>query len=264
MNLAIHVLAAFGPVWRGPAHLDAALVDGMAEQWNAGRSAATGLALTVALVWGVHPLQTESVTYLIQRTEALMGLFYLLTLYLAIRAMASPQSTGWIVLSIAACALGMASKEVMVSAPLVILVYDRLFVGGRLKELLRRRWPLYAGLAATWLLLGCLLVRVRQPKWHGRLWSPMGVWEYATTQFGAIVIYLKLCFWPVPARVGLWLDSSSRSCGNCALCCGCRAVGVGRNARLAILAVGRFSRSGVLCPAGSELELRTGGHADHG
>ena len=41
---------------------------------------ATGLALTMALLWTVHPLQTESVTYIIQRSESLTGLFYLLTL----------------------------------------------------------------------------------------------------------------------------------------------------------------------------------------
>jgi dolichyl-phosphate-mannose--protein O-mannosyl transferase len=43
------------------------------------------LAGLVALIWALHPLQTESVTYTIQRAESLMGLFYLLTLYCVIR-----------------------------------------------------------------------------------------------------------------------------------------------------------------------------------
>ena len=47
--------------------------------------AANGLALTIAILWAVHPLQTESVTYVIQRAESIMGLFYLLTLYCFIR-----------------------------------------------------------------------------------------------------------------------------------------------------------------------------------
>ena len=46
---------------------------------------ATLLAFAVALLWTVHPLQTEAVTYIVQRTESLMGLFYLLTLYCFIR-----------------------------------------------------------------------------------------------------------------------------------------------------------------------------------
>src|ERR1039458_595429 len=44
-------------------------------------AAADGLALATAVLWMVHPLQTESVTYIVQRAESLMGLFYLLTLY---------------------------------------------------------------------------------------------------------------------------------------------------------------------------------------
>ena len=49
-------------------------------------TAATGLALAVALLWAVHPLPTESVTYVVQRAESLAGLLYLLVLYGLIRA----------------------------------------------------------------------------------------------------------------------------------------------------------------------------------
>ena len=46
---------------------------------------ATPMAFAIALLWTLHPLQTEAVTYIIQRVESLMGLFYLLTLYCFIR-----------------------------------------------------------------------------------------------------------------------------------------------------------------------------------
>ncbi len=46
------------------------------------------MAFAASLVWIVHPLQTEVVDYITQRTESLMGLFYLLTLYASIRVMA--------------------------------------------------------------------------------------------------------------------------------------------------------------------------------
>ena len=39
----------------------------------------------MSLIWAVHPLQTESVTYVVQRAESLMALCYLLTLYAVIR-----------------------------------------------------------------------------------------------------------------------------------------------------------------------------------
>ncbi|HEX3728548.1 MAG TPA: hypothetical protein VHV47_02000, partial [Opitutaceae bacterium] len=99
----------------------------------------------IALLWVVHPLQTESVAYVSQRAEALMGLFYLLTLYCFIR--------GWRGLSCLACLCGMACKETMVTAPLLVLLYDRAFVGGSFREAMKRRGRYYLALAATWIPL---------------------------------------------------------------------------------------------------------------
>ena len=57
-----------------------------------------------------------------------------------------------------ACLLGMASKEVMVSAPLIVLLYDRAFLAGSFREAWRRRYAVYLALACTWLLLGWLVI----------------------------------------------------------------------------------------------------------
>ena len=52
-------------------------------------------AFAAALLWAVHPLQTEAVTYIAQRAESLMGLFYLLALYSLIRALQAGESRRW-------------------------------------------------------------------------------------------------------------------------------------------------------------------------
>jgi hypothetical protein len=98
------------------------------------------LAWAAATIWTVHPLQTESVTYIIQRCESMMGLFYLLTLYTVIRAIQSRRVVAWSVAAVLCCALGMATKEVMVTAPVVVLLYDRAFGAGSLASALRLRW----------------------------------------------------------------------------------------------------------------------------
>ena len=85
----------------------------------------------MALLWAVHPLLTEAVTYTIQRTEVLAGLFYLLTLYCVIRGSSARRPTGWYVAAVAACALAMGSKEAAISAPLIVLLYDRVFLAPR-------------------------------------------------------------------------------------------------------------------------------------
>ena len=159
---------------------------------------ATFLALAVALLWTVHPLLTESVTCVVQRNELLMGLFYLLTLYGVVRGAGAARPVRWHVLSVAACLAGMASKEVMVSAPLMVLLYDRTFVAGTFRAAWQRRRALYLGLAGTWVLLAVLMLGSQ--KRGGTVGFGLGVspWDYALTQCRAIVLYLKLALWPHP------------------------------------------------------------------
>jgi Flp pilus assembly protein TadD len=159
---------------------------------------ADGLALAVAVIWLVHPLLTECVTYIIQRTESMMALFLLLTVYCVIRAADTPKPGDWFVAAIVSCALGMGSKEVMAVAPLLVLLYDRVFLAGSFAEAFRRRGDLYLGLAATWLVLWWLVGSVDVATRTRLIVRPMSSWEYARTQCGVVAHYLRLCFWPHP------------------------------------------------------------------
>ncbi len=158
------------------------------------------LAMAVALIWLVHPLQTESVDYIIQRTEGLMGFFFLLTLYCVVRGSASSRRRGWYAAAVISCALGMGSKEVMAAAPLTVLLYDRAFLSRSFREALRARAALYAGLAGSWLILAALLASGAHSESAGFGLS-VTPWEYARTQAGVIVHYLRLSFWPSPLVV---------------------------------------------------------------
>jgi tetratricopeptide (TPR) repeat protein len=164
-------------------------------------AAALPLALAVALLWGLHPLLTESVTFVIQRSESLMGLFYLLTLYCFIRSVDSPAPRRWQIAAVVACLVGMATKEVMVSAPLMVLLYDRTFVAGSFRSAWRERWPMYAGLAATWGLLAYLMAASHLRGGAASAAKGVTSWDYALTQCRAIVMYLRLVFWPSPLVV---------------------------------------------------------------
>ncbi len=193
LNLLIHVLAGltlYGVVRRTLRQPVLAV--------RFGRDARP-LALAIALLWTLHPLQTEAVTYIIQRVESLMGLFYLLTLYGFIRTVASPRPWRWQVVTVVACLLGMATKEVMVTAPLLVLLYDRTFVAGTFREAWHRRRTLHLCLAATWLpLLGL----VASTGWNrgGASGFDVGVAPsaYWLTQFEAVARYLGLAAWPHP------------------------------------------------------------------
>jgi tetratricopeptide (TPR) repeat protein len=184
----------------------------------------TPLALAVAVIWIVHPLQTEAVTYISERAESLMGLFYLLTLYCFVR---STDETGerqvargersergslrnsalqlfspsafprqWQILSVIACCLGALSKEIIVTAPVMVLLYDRTFVAGSFREAWRQRWKYYLGLAGSWLLLALLMTGLDRRGAgfdYGVTW-----WSYALTSCRSVILYLKLAVWPHP------------------------------------------------------------------
>jgi tetratricopeptide (TPR) repeat protein len=162
-------------------------------------SAALPLALVIALLWTVHPLQTESVTYLSQRAESLMGLFYLLTLYTFLRAAESSRPARWFTLSWLACLAGMAAKEVMATAPLLVFLYDRTFVAGSFRDAWRQRWRYYCALASTWLLLAWLVLAAGGDRGQSvGLGLGVTATAYALSQCSAIVHYLVLSIWPHP------------------------------------------------------------------
>jgi tetratricopeptide (TPR) repeat protein len=199
VNLAIHALAGLALLGVVRRTLRRCSVPALSQS--------EGPALAAALLWTLHPLQTESVTCVVQRTESLMGLFYLLTLYGFIRGTESASPWRWHLLTVAACLLGMASKEVMVSAPLMVFLYDRTFVAGTFREAWRRRRRLYLGLAGTWLLLGYLVISTGGSR-GGAAGFGLGItwWSYALTQCQAIVHYLRLALWPYPLIVDYGTD----------------------------------------------------------
>ena len=160
--------------------------------------AAVWLAGAIALIWEVHPLQTESVTYIVQRTESLMGLFLLLTLYCVLRSSQSAHPRVWRALAVVACGLGMGSKEVMVVAPVIVLLYDRVFLVSSFRELWQRRKGLYIGLAGTWLILAVLMAATFPRETISFGTENLTAGDYLKTEAGVLLYYLRLCFWPHP------------------------------------------------------------------
>ena len=188
VNIAIHVAAAlvlFGIVRR------TLLVPKLAGRFG---TASANIALACALIWVLHPLQTEAVNYLSERTESLMGLFYLLTLYSSIRGSDRGDSRLWRWAAVAACAAGMACKESMVTAPVMVVLYDRVFLFDSFRAAFRARRGFYAGLFASWVVLAALMASTpRTSVGFGAGTSP---WVYLLNQAQILARYLWLSVWP--------------------------------------------------------------------
>jgi len=164
------------------------------------------VALSVGLLWTVHPLQTESVTYMAQRAESLMGLFYLLTLYCFVRGEQSARTVWWQALGVLACLFGGLSKEVAVTIPVLVLLYDRTFLAGTFIEAWRRRPGWYLALACTWIPLGLEVWHVGTRGHTAGFGVGVSCWQYAYVQIRAIIIYLGLSIWPHPLALDYGTD----------------------------------------------------------
>ncbi|HEY2905642.1 MAG TPA: tetratricopeptide repeat protein [Vicinamibacterales bacterium] len=188
-NIAIHLACAL-------------LLFGLVRRTLSGRKIARhleanadGLAFTCALIWVLHPLNSEAVDYLTERTESMMALFYLLTLYASVRALAFKHRVFWQAVAVASSALGMGCKESMITVPLMVLLYDRTFAFDSWKDSARARWKLYTLLAATWIELAALVWA--GPRGHSAGWSTdVRPWTYLLNQSEMIVRYLGLSVFP--------------------------------------------------------------------
>ena len=191
LNLVLHILAAW-TLWG----LARRILESPPLRDRYGKEA-WGLALAIALLWTVHPLQTESVTYVVQRAEILGGWFYLLTLYSVVRSASAVgwRVSAWSVAAVASCLLGMASKETAATAPLLALALDRVFFAPSWKRLWELRRGLYGALACTWIFQALLVVASSGRK--GTVgFGLVHWWEYALTQPYYLCRYLALSVWP--------------------------------------------------------------------
>jgi len=190
VNIAIHLCAAlflFGVVRR---ILSLPLV---AERWG---PAATEIATAVALLWVVHPLQTESVTYVIQRAESLASMFALATLYFGCRYLVPNSPRTWAVAAFVSCALAFLTKESVVALPLLVLLIDWLLVSRSLRAALRTHPVFLLSLASLW-VLPLSLVLLTLPDVYVDF-RPGRTLPYLLAQPRVLFEYVRLAFWPEP------------------------------------------------------------------
>ena len=162
---------------------------------------ADALAFAIAALWLVHPLATDAVAYVTQRTELLWSLCLLTALYAAERGFererADASGRSWLALALAAIWLGVGAKEVIVAAPPLLLLYDRAFASGSFAEAWRRHRALHAGAFASWLGVAALVASGPRDATVG-FDLPISAASYALTQLGVVAWYLRLAFWPAP------------------------------------------------------------------
>lgn len=157
-------------------------------------SGADRLALIATLLWTVHPLNTESVNYVTQRTELMLGWFFLLALYAAIRAVDRP-AIHWVGLTAIAAVLAGTSKESAVMLPIIVLLWDRTFVYDTVRAAWGQRRAIYVAAAAAWVTFALLASQVSSTR-RVVASGDGSRWTYLLSQAEILPRYLGLSVWP--------------------------------------------------------------------
>ncbi len=171
------------------------------------RHRAGTIAFFSALLFAVHPIQTESVTYIVQRFASLAALFYLASLAAYIKSRLSglenrPKAImlAWYAAALVSAVLAMKTKEMAFTLPVVIVLYELLFFEGTVKKRIVLLLPLVLtmmiiplSLLGTATPLGQMINDVSEKT---RIQTDMTRGAYLFTEFTVIVMYLRLLFLP--------------------------------------------------------------------
>ena len=158
------------------------------------RSAA--FAFVCASLWLLHPLNTETVVYISQRTESMMALFYLLTIYASVRAHSSAWPGRWLAVAVATSALGTLCKQSMITVPVAVMLVDMTLFHDSPRAVLRRRWRFYAAVAAASWIVVAVTVAISPPGRSVGFSAGPSPWVYLLNQSVMITRYLMLSVWP--------------------------------------------------------------------
>lgn len=199
VNILIHVLAAFFLFLLTRATLASpALVTVRHDRIL--------LPVLAALLWLVHPLHTQSVTYIVQRMNSMAVMFYLAALWLYARgrlAGAPARSWRWFALSCLAGLLAIGSKEVALTLPLFIALYEIYFFRELDRRWLRGLLLVLCVMALCFVLV--LFLTMDHPlhlltSYEKRPFTPG---ERLLTELRVVLLYLGLLFFPHPSRLNL-------------------------------------------------------------
>ena len=165
------------------------------------------LALLTALFFVVHPLQTQAVTYIVQRVTSLATMFYLLSLFLyakwrLVQGPGNPsggrRAVVLYVFSLISMVLAMKTKEIAFTLPIMVVLYEFCFF--------RRRKPVsLVPVLLTLFIIPMSMLTLDRPV--GEIISDVSKrtyvqtdvsrWDYLMTQFTVMTTYVRLFFFPV-------------------------------------------------------------------
>ena len=173
------------------------------------------LAFMISLLFLVHPLNIQAVTYVVQRMTSMSALFFLLAFgcYLYARNWAGKSKKIFLYFfCVLFWLIALGCKEIAFVFPLVIIVYEYAFHHKNLVEKIRqvisnrKVWKLATVVLLGLFVLALFMYSYIEPTfgWNETFASRnYNGYQRVLTQSRVQVFYLSLLFWPAPSRLNL-------------------------------------------------------------
>ena len=164
------------------------------------------IALFAGLIFISHPIQTQGITYIHQRAASMATLFYLISLNLYVKFRLLLQKGGsrvtlryYYSFSLASAIIAMFTKEITITLPLMICLYELSFF--RTKRAIN--WKYLFPFLLTMLVIPLTLLLTKFVNYFGGMrcttefsFGTTSPWQYLLTQFRVMVTYIRLVFLP--------------------------------------------------------------------
>lgn len=162
------------------------------------------IAMLSVLLWMCHPLHTNTVTYTVQRMNSMASMFYLASLLLYIKARDRRQLR-WFFCAFIAFILSLGSKEIAVTLPVFILIYEWLFIQNfRTDWINTRNLVLFSAVILILFIFGFIF----RDHLYERIFLEYGNYDYSPyqrvlTESRVVLLYIGLLIYPHPSRLNI-------------------------------------------------------------
>ena len=161
------------------------------------------IALAAGLIFVAHPIQTQAVTYIVQRFASLAAFFYILAIVCYLKSRLGGRLRGgsivWYGLALIATVLAMKTKENTFTLPIVLLIMEGVFF----RPISRLRWVSLIPFIMTLAIIPSSVPGALGEGEAGLIRGTTEVsrWEYFLTQTRVIMTYLRLVILPIEQTV---------------------------------------------------------------
>jgi hypothetical protein len=192
VNLAVHIANALLVYWMVLLTFRTTFMKESAQTGNSQH-----IALFSALLFVSHPLQTQAVTYIVQRFASLAALFYLLAIVFYARCriagVLNIKAVILYFLCFISATFAMQTKEIAFTLPVAIAAYEFFFFRASFKKRLLFLVPLLL----TMLIIPVTFLSMSDLETVTRLQTNMSRFDYLFTEIRVVASYIRLFFFPI-------------------------------------------------------------------